>query len=216
MTLKDKNGKPYRSFSQPNPLLLNQEPLQKEELVFHNFDWKPIVDEPHSVSEPVIRQPEPDLTPPPKKVAPMPDNSAEVNDFLELLKKESASLKKEKPPEPPKPKSKEHDLLIETHCWPAVIREQSDDLYGEKRRTIQYGKKFNFDSLIVNSTDFDICLFTRDSTITRGSVVYPSKYKNINERLDYLRWWQVVQIEQFRDGYLIYGEITNQQADFSD
>lgn len=204
MTLLDKNGKPYRAFNEPNPILKEQESLEKDELVFHNFKW-------NSKIEKKIKNSNPPKEVEQKKI---PQESEEVNDFLTLLKQEAVALKNSLPPK--KETSTDNELTILVHCHPAIIREKKDDLYGETKKTIQYGKKFIFEALFVDNTDLEICLFTLDSQLTPGSVIYPSKYKNKSDKLENYRWWRISNTKSFKNGFLIYGEITDYQADFSD
>lgn len=207
MTLMNKDGKPYRTFSAPNPLVAEQITVDKQELVFHNFKQKTTVEE------------IPDLPKPIKSEIPKPQTAA-VDDFLSLLKTEAKNLKATPPPElpkPPKPKDvMEGEGVVVVFCQPATIRETTDDLYGETRRTIKYGEKFDFDALIADMSDLEICLFTRQK-IDIGSVVYPSRYKFKTDEggLQLLRWWRIGQIQPYKDGFLLYGNITNHNVDFS-
>lgn len=207
MTLLDKNGKPYRAFNEPNPILKEQESLEKDELVFHNFKWHPKIEkktkrvntakEVEQIKQEIVQE-----------------TSVEVDDFLTLLKQEAVALKNSPPPKKQSPIDNELTILV--HCHPAIVREKKDDLYGEIKKTIQYGKKFIFEALPVDNTDLEIYLFTLDSTLTPGSVIYPSKYKNSNDKLENYRWWRISSTKSFKNGFLVYGEITDYQADFSD
>jgi hypothetical protein len=205
MTLLTQDGKPYRVFSEPNPILKDQESLEKEALVFHNFKWQPDV-----IAAPKRKVVENPIEPPVES----PKKSEEIDDFVELLKRESKALKAEKP-KPPIDDSLDHKDTVVVYCHPAIVREKKDELYGEIRKTIQYGEKFTFDALILDSNGLEIKLFAKTANIGTGSILYPSKYKD-GEKLEHYRWWKVVKTQPSNDGFLILGELTENQRDFSD
>jgi len=227
MPLLDRNGKPYKTFSEPNPLVKEQIELSKDKLIFYNFLWEPVVVEtirkkptqkPQTVERPIVGLVE--ETFPTKESSPAKEKSEQVSDFLDLLKKEATSIKNTKPPvkeevviaQEVDPMDAESVVIV--HCHPAIIRETTDSFYGETKRTIQYGKKFDIEAIIVERNDLEICLFAKQS-LDRGSILYPSKYKD-GEPLEMFRWWSVSRSETIKDGFMIFGTITEKQRDFSD
>jgi hypothetical protein len=196
-------------------LLSTQANLEKEDLVLHNFKWQPKVVAPPKKA---IQQPQP------KTENPKPPTE-EVLDFVALLKKETANFKKDKTeikteiakePEPiieSEPLSDPDAMVI--HCHPATIRERKDPLYGDVRKTIQFGKKFTFEGIMLDCNGLAISLYTEDKNITLGSVIYPSKYKN-GDKLEHYRWWKITNVAHSNNGFLIAGELTDDQKDFSD
>jgi hypothetical protein len=216
MPILTPDGKPYRTFSEPNPILVGQETIESKNLVFHNFKW-----------EPKVVEGPPPLTAAPKKkkkkspTQPAPEKKEKPEgDFLELLRKEAAELRTQKPePKPePVPEPEPDDVMdsegvVIVHCHPAVVREKVDSFYGESRKTIQYGEKTKFEAIILDHNDLEISLFAK-TEISKGSVIYPSTYKD-GEKLDLFRWWRVTRSKAVKDGFVLYAEITNYQADFS-
>lgn len=211
----DKNGKPYKLFSAPNPLVTEQVRLPENELVFHNFKTKPkIVNLNLKKSEMIVNVIE--KTPGPKPVEPIIEKPLEINPIIEKL------------PEPVKPII-EHELeiaeeplidpeipqegIVLVHCHPIIEKEVKDDFYGEVRIKTSFGNKFVFEAYIVEFNDIEICLYTKQKNIKVGSILYPSKYKD-GDRLDMLRWWKVTSIKQQDDEFLLFGQITTEIRSF--
>jgi len=204
MTLLTQDGKPYRTFSEPNPIMKGQSSLEKDDLVFHNFKWEPKII--------IVSQ-----KAPPKSVVKPPEvpRSEAIDDFMETLKREAVALKKEKPPEVKLViQSPEQSNAVMVYCHPAIVRERKDDLYGDVKKTIQFGDKFSFEAIIIDCNGLEISLFTHN-VISKESIVYPSKYKN-GEKLEHYRWWKITKVETSKDGFLLLGELTESQRDFSD
>jgi hypothetical protein len=202
MTLTTQDGKPYRTFSEPVRQLANQVLVEKRDLVFHNFGQAQVVTAPAPVYQP------------PQPVQEVPKiQSKEAVEFLEMLKKEAKNLKTEIP-QAPVTESIANDNTVIVHCHPANAKEYKDDLYGDVKKTVRFGKKFTFEALLMDCSDIEISLFTK-TKITIGSIVYPSKYKN-GEDLAHFRWWRVKKTEVSEDGFILIGEVTEEQRDFSD
>ena len=217
MPILTKDGKPYRTFSEPNPLMLEQDELPVEKLVFHNFSWIPTI-------VPVRTK---KLETPKKQTVERPlvgiveettkARSEEITDFLDLLKKEAVTLRKEAPPVP-KPVSNDPmdgPEVVLVHCHPVIVREHHDEFYGETRTSLDYGQKFEIEALIVEFNDIELVIYTKHAELTRGTILFPSKYKN-GKRLEMLRWWELKRIQSVKDGYLVWAGITDKHRDFSD
>lgn len=200
----DKNGKPYKLFSSPNPLVLEQIRLPENELIFHNFKFNPKivnlktetyskstkVPEPIKIEEPlIIEKPIPLIKE--EIIEPIIIEEPIVN--KPLIEEEIA----EEPlidPEIPQ------EGIILVHCHPLLENNN-------------FGKKFIFEAYIVESNDIEICLYTKQKNIPKGSILYPSKYKD-GEKLGMLRWWKISSIKQQDDEFLLFGQITNEQRSF--
>lgn len=222
MSLLSKDGKPYKCFSEPNPIVKDQEELPTNELIFHNFKWQPLI------MSGVPKRKKPILKPVERPIVGMVEETIEpkkpqktkvVTDFLELLKTEAKAIKKEIPVEPPKKEIVdpfENDATVLVHCHPAVIKEKIDEFYGEKRYKLEYGNKFSFHALIIDWDEFEISLFCKEE-LKKGSIIYPSKYVyGSEEQLQMYRWWSISNIVPKNDGFIIFAAITDKQRDFSD
>lgn len=222
----DKNGKPYRLFTAPNPLVKEQVKLPEHELIFHNFKIKPKIvnlnfkKEEKKIEE--IKQEE-------IKPIEMPKETPK-QEFIEMpkqiLKQELIEKPKEiieeKPIEAIEEEVAEEPLIdpeipqegiVLVHCHPIIEKEIKDDFYGEIRIKTSFGNKFIFEAYIVESNDIEICLYTKQKNIKVGSILYPSKYKD-GDRLEMLRWWKVSSIKQQEDEFLIFGQITTEIRSF--
>lgn len=208
MALLNKDGTPYQTFTKPNPLTKGQVDLDKKDLIFHNFNWTSEKEENKEVS--TVEQLIEEL---PKKSQP----SKRINNFLDLLKQEAKTLKKEIPVEQEKPEPIEEinsDGTVIVHCHPLIEKTRIDNLYEEKRITSHYGDKFDFEAIIIEYNDFEIALYAKEK-IQIGSIIYPSQYKN-GEKLEMFRWWKISQIEENKTGWIIFAQVTEKARDFSD
>jgi len=214
----DKNGKPYKLFSAPNPLVTKQVRLPENELVFHNFKTKPkivnlnlkknetIVNVPESSQEPKFIEPVVEKLPEPKFVEPIIEKPPEPVKQIIEPELEVASEPLIDPEIP-------QEGIVLVHCHPIVEKEVKDDFYGEVRIKTSFGNKFIFEAYIVESNDIEICLYTKQKNIKVGSILYPSKYKD-GDRLEMLRWWKVSSIKQQDDEFLIFGQATTEIRSF--
>lgn len=66
-------------------------------------------------------------------------------------------------------------------CLPAKLSERVDDLYGERKMYLQYGKKFNFLAVVKTSFNLDMEFYS-ESIIPKHSIVYDTIEQ---------RWWVV-------------------------
>lgn len=211
MPLLTKDGKPYKLFSAPNPLVKEQVFLPKDKLIFHNMKWIPtivnldlnkneIIEEKEDIQESISEQKE-DVQ---EKIIqdPIIEQKNPVINQISILSDDE--LNDNEIPQ---------DEIVITHCQIAYEQELKDSLYGEVKKVIKYGEKFTFESYIVEVNDLEICLYTKKNGITNNSILYPSKYKN-GKPMRMLRWWKVKNIKQQNDEYLIFGEVTSEQRSF--
>lgn len=197
----DKNGKPYKLFSSPNPLVLEQVRLPENELIFHNFKSNPkiVTLKTEVQSEFIQKKPEPIKTEKPLIIEPL------IKEIKEPLVKEEPIvnkplIEKEIAEEPLIDPEIPQEGIILVHCHPLLENNN-------------FGKKFIFEAYIVESNDIEICLYTKQKNIPKGSILYPSKYKD-GEKLGMLRWWKISSIKQQDDEFLLFGQITNEQRSF--
>lgn len=214
MPLLNKDGKPYKLFSEPNPLVKDQVILPKKQLEFHNFKWKPVlfdVEEFNNISVEEIQEINAEIEEQFEEIIPKAK--------IEEVKVENKNISKVQIEE--KIVVEQHfeerieltselndndipkDQIVLIHCHPAI----------NSNENILYGKKHMFEGFIVDSNDIEICIYTKQQNLTLKSIIFPSKYKN-GQKLEMLRWWKIKNIKQQDDEYLIYGEITNEQRSF--
>lgn len=93
-------------------------------------------------------------------------------------------IKEAKVPPEQKTKKKQQPIqnIIIAYCMPAILNEVYE---YEKKLNISYGKQFTFETIITESNDFMIKLWT-NKDISIHSVIYLPKH---------LRWWKVEKIE---------------------
>lgn len=223
MLLKD--GKPYKTFSRPNPLMTDQSFFRLEDLEFHNFHWTPTV---------VLGEP-PIVRPTPKKQESFLDS---FNKPSEIIRKEIESVREDKTdtssrkretlspipapepkPEPvvPKPNIPVEDpdfkSIIFVNCLPAETREVKDELYGETRKYVKYGSKFQFEAYLLSFNDLEVNLRTNQE-LTNSSIILIGRYKS-GEDLELRNCWRVKSCKSTEKGFIVLAEITNQEVDFS-
>jgi len=107
--------------------------------------------------------------------------------------------------------------IVLFHCLPVKVRYTHDDLYDEHIPTLEYGKKFIFPGVILDSTDFVIQFWTTDPNdqIKERAIVYPFRYKK-GPPLKEFRWWKIASKTKKDPGYVFEGVISEYQPDFSD
>lgn len=200
MSILNKDGKPYKVFSDPKPATPIIEP---DKLVFHNFEWKNKT----TISNQVLTPPEP---PKPKSV--------KVDDFVQLLATSAKEIKQEAEKiceqEQKKEPKQELENIILVHCLSAHVHENKDELYDEVRKTIKYDNKFMFEAILLDTNGMEISLLTYCPDITVESIIYPSKYKT-GEKLNHFRWWRIKHVEKKEDKFILYGELSETQYDFT-
>lgn len=104
--------------------------------------------------------------------------------------------------------------IVIFHCQPAVIRDSTDELYGEEYRTIKRGDKFSFEGVITELDDMRMSFWT-NIQLGEASVVFPSKDRR-GRSIGQYRWWAVKSSEEHMGGFLHHCMFSDYQPDFSD
>lgn len=216
MPILTKDGKEYRTFSEPNPLAIDQEKIEKSKLEFHNFQWKKEIKKADSIV---------------KKAQFTFPKTEIIEEFIKEIIEEPKPKIEEQEPKPelkiieehkPEPKvelEEEYveitdDLILIVHVLPVYLIERVDELYGEVRKTNKYGDKFNIESILMEISDLSIQILS-DVKLEKNFIIYPSKYKN-GENAGINRWWRVTNVKQDENGnYLIQGMPSDFHPDFS-
>lgn len=148
MTIKDKDGKPYK-LSGPNPLRLSQNDWDKSYVELINMQWNGT-----SVKQ---EQQKEQQKPIQKYTTP-----------VEIENKASA--------EPPK-KQVEQPSIKKTVflCLPILKNVTSDDLYGINQVTTSFGKKYTFEAIIIDENDLMLSFWT-SIDISNDSIVFPRSF----------------------------------------
>lgn len=176
MPLKNKDGSLYR-LRAPNPIMKNQD-LWGDKFVIHNMNWK-------------------------KEIAKDLNDKLQVatvikkKTFLEELtdtKPEIKEVKKEIKPEPPKKTISQEIPKDFIYCLPVIINKKEANFYGDQYQTIEYGKPFSFEGVIISKLDLTLSLWTT-AEISEGSILFP---KN-NEK----RWWKVQEKVEKTGGWIL-------------
>lgn len=209
MPILTKEGKEYRTFSEPNPLVENQDNIEKGNLEFHNFKWKKEISkaEPIKKTEPIIK---------PEKIE---EFIKEVSEIKEEIKEETPKIETPKiEKEASETKDDGYvevgdDSILLVHILPIYLVDKVDELYGETRKIRKYGNKFEIESVLMEISDLAIQILS-DSKIERNSIMYPSRYKN-GEDAGINRWWKVTHVEENDGNYLIQGIPSDFHPDFS-
>lgn len=189
MTIKNKDGSDYR-LTQPNPLSQKQD-FSEEEIVLHNFAWKRTVSDTNS-EKTCFDKPK---TKPEEKV---------FDTVTEFFSPQPTPLKTER----------KIDNVVVMHCLPIVLTTRKDELYGETYNTETFGDKFTFESVIVEREDLEMVFWT-NIDLSKGSIVYPARYKDGVKFGDY-RWWKVSQKEEKSNGFLVKSVLSDVHPDFSE
>jgi hypothetical protein len=103
------------------------------------------------------------------------------------------------------------------HCLPVRVRYTRDELYDEDIPTLEYGEKFIFPGVILDSNDFAIQFWTTDpnNQIKERAIVYPFRYRK-GPALKEFRWWKIDSKTKKDPGYTFEGIVSDFQPDFSD
>ena len=96
--------------------------------------------------------------------------------------------------------------MIEFHCAPAIREEHVDSLYGDRKISTRYGKKYVFDGVVISQSDFEIQFFSF-RPVAIGSIVFPV---NLDKQ-----WWRVEDVTPKTGGYLCKGLVSDVNPDFS-
>ncbi|MHA2043419.1 MAG: hypothetical protein ACW99G_01420 [Candidatus Thorarchaeota archaeon] len=213
--MKNKDGTPVRLKS-PNPLGKTQDKnfLKEADIILHNFNWsEEIVDDLEKVT-PLpsdmkieaevktipIERPEPESSFEPPKAIPV-----EVPVPVQTIPVET--------PEPTLPS--QFKITVSMFCLPGKYKTVRDELYGDSFQKRVFGKKFSFESIMLETGDLGIHFWTTVPHLTKGSIVYPYCYSD-GQRYGEFRWWEISNIEEKSGGYLVDAIMSTLQPDFSD
>jgi len=203
MTLKNKNGSLYQ-LNKPNPLSTEQElwELEQQNYTLHNCEWEN-ANIPQGTTQEIIKIPtKPD--PPPKPIEPV---------IIEDL-----------PPPPPiatpEPKKLQipdsvRNKMVMFWCVPVTVKKVQDNLYGDTYNKTVFGEKFSFEGVVLEKQDLSMTFWTTVSQVVQGSIVFPSKYVNVNENYDDYRWWKVQSIKEKSPGMIMYCVTSEITPDFT-
>ena len=224
MTLKNKDGTVYQ-LNRPNPLSQEQDFWETDEskYVLHNCQWSPDM----VANEDRVQPLESDFH--------VSQETAVVEEPLHATEEDSVVFEKPQQmdiptptisPKPPKVKTQTADKpnipesvlknSIIFWCLPQLTETKMDDLYEESYGVGRYGKKFTFEGIMVERGDLAIRFWTTVKQVTKGSIIYPSRYTHRNEECKDYRWWKVQQIIPKSGGWLIYAVLSQTTPDFSD
>jgi len=190
MAIKNKDGSDYK-LNGPNPHMKNQ--LLWDHFELHNMNFE-------EISSAIKKQKENIKTEEPKK-------QTKIEEFKELPKldvsnkneeieekvqinEEEIEVKKEE-----EQKNNSNVKKINIFCLPAKVKIFEDSLYGEIKKTIDYGKKFKFEAVEINCSDINFEIWTNAVDIEKESILYPQNFEK--------RWWRVNNITKKFDGILI-------------
>jgi hypothetical protein len=219
MVLKNKDGSPVQLRS-PNPLGKTQDKtsLKKGDIVLHNFTWSgsPVDD-----LEKVTPIPSDIQISEVEQVKTIPIERPDPNeDYADPLPVEPVVEKPEPiqtiPVETPEPTlPSQFKVTVSMYCLPGKYKTYRDDLYGESFQKRVFGKKFSFESIMLENSDLKIRFWTTVPHLTKGSIVYPYAYSD-GQKYGEFRWWEITNIEEKSGGYLVDAMFSQLQPDFSD
>jgi len=219
MALKNKDGTVYQ-LNRPNPITKEQDFWETDEskYVLHNCDWTPDM----VAGEEAARPLKSDFHVPDEvAVAEEPARKAEpVFEIPQQMDIPSPPVES-KPPvqEEPKKRSIPDSVLKNSMifwCLPHTSEIKTDGLYEESYGVGRFGKKFTFEGVMVERGDLAIRFWTTVKQVTKGSIVYPSRYTHRNEECKDYRWWKVQGVMPKSTGWLIYAVLSDITPDFSD
>lgn len=104
------------------------------------------------------------------------------------------------------------NLLI-VHCLPVIEKKINDVLYDEEITKLMFGDKILIEAKLLEIGAFGIKLLVNES-LMNGSILYPAKYADGRSFSDF-RWWKVRSCQEHEDKYIINGNLSDYQPDFS-
>lgn len=178
MPIKNKDGSVFK-LQGPNPLMKTQD-LDGENIIVHNLNPEEVIGEDLSRQHRDI--------PNPFQVI---DLQQSVEEFLEETPKPAVV----EVPAPPKVETKPKPVANKLVAWclPAAVREEVSPLYGEVKRSVSYGEKFSFETVVVNRSIVSVDFWSPVS-IEPNSIIY---------LWDQREWWRVTKNEARSDGWLL-------------
>jgi hypothetical protein len=188
MALKNKDGTLFKATTQ-NPLMKIQNWINSDDLEFHNFIWEAMT---------ILGEESEDV-----HVETTVDISSNAADSV---------LPKTKP------QIQKFQNSITVNCLPVIWNNREDNLYGDSYKTKTYGQKFIFEAMVIERGDLAISLWTASILISSqgkvsiedyikpGSIIFPSFG-------DY-RWWEIKELQPYKEGILIVAVATDFQPSF--
>jgi hypothetical protein len=104
-------------------------------------------------------------------------------------------ITEEEPPkviESPKVVSQEDKLLA--WCLPAIIKQEIDPVYGDIKRSVSWGDKFSFETVLLNRSAIGVELWAPLESLERSSIIYLWEQRE---------WWSVNSVETNKNGIII-------------
>ena len=183
MAIKNLDGTVFR-LRGPNPLMIDQDRWNMDEIVLHNMTWEPVLF-PGGKQSSITPKPEPPPAIPTE--SPMTQPTAVPIDS--------------KPPEPEEQKG-----MVKCHCLPLHQRKIKDDFYQADYTMDQFGYPFEFTVGMVSDTDVQAAFWTAREDISEGSVLFPKDNKR--------RWWRVERVAHHGVGCMLYCTPSDYQPSF--
>jgi hypothetical protein len=205
MTIFDKNGKEYKTFSSINPLTINQENVSG--LIFHNLKFKnfilnPTTEQVHSNNLQTIVKPK--LL---KELEISTHNEVSQLQITEATQSSKNLYEINSDAET----IKDSEILI-LKVIEIIEINKKDDLYGETKKEYKYGEKFFEESYLIQINDFKIQLITKNK-ININYIIYPYKYKN-NVDTGIRNWFKITKSELYENNYLTEGILSDRSPNF--
>lgn len=192
MAIKNKDGTDYR-LKGPNPHMKNQ--LLWDHFELHNMNFEEIKDlikkSQNSSNKEIAKK---EITEEVKQEIKQ-EKIQEIIKPQEEIKEELIQLKKEEIKEEKKQEETPNVKKINVFCLPAKVEIYEDFLYGEVKKTINFGKKFKFEAVIIKTEDLSFQFWTNAVELEKESIIYPQNFEK--------RWWKVVESSKKFDGFLI-------------
>jgi hypothetical protein len=181
MPIKNKDGSTFK-LNGPNPLLKSQD-IEVDDLIVHNQNPEETIGQDPSYYGREI----------PNPFQPKDIKSA-VEEFMEI-KEEPKPIEKPKIEEPPKVKEKSRviDGKLIAWCLPAINDESYNNLYGESDKSLSYGEKFSFETVLIRRGMFGCDLWS-PVKVEKNSILYLWEGRE---------WWRVSKFEEYSDGWLL-------------
>jgi len=206
MALKNRDGTPYK-LRGPNPMMKNQEVWDGFQTHNMKFTGETAVDDRETTPL------ESDFNLRDDFAQDLADTRPDINvvekppvPVAEEPRPEPVVVEKRFVPEPEQPRQKStvpDRNKVFMWCLPATMRDRRDGMYGSKYQTIQYGKPFSCEGVIVEEGDMHIVVWTTVKEVTTGSILYPKK--RAEGKPDAQRWWRVQDITEKNGGFVMTG-----------
>lgn len=207
MALKKKDGTTYR-LRGPVPFMRDQNMF--DDFILHNFSFSSIVlsdDGPALVATEGRLGFVEELTDLHRddKHTPLPITPTSEQSDAEFLPPPEV-VKKQETPTAASSVLKKSPNKVPVYCRPASVRVYADELYGETRRTIEYGEPFIFEGVVVYADDLSLTVWSPTETVTIGSTIFPQNRDK--------RWWKVSSRQPQMNGWLLQCSISDDQPRF--